>query len=386
MGPFRGVNVVLAVVACVVFLFAVTPADAQQAGGTIAIESPVSEDQYLAGGSVTLRTNAAGDVTAAGGRVLIDGEVGGDVNAAGGVVDLFGRVSDDARLAGGMLTVGAGLGGDLVAAGGSVSILRNAVISGRAWLGGGRVQFLGRVGRELKATAGEVVIDGIVGGDAHVTGGRVRVGAAARIAGDFYYRSPREASIDTGARIEGTVRRLPYTELAGPPIGLAIGFLVGLWLVGLIVTGVLLVVVFPSATAHLTATIQGVPGRCALVGFALLAAVPLGAFVCFAILVAMPLGFALSAIYFTALLAAYLTGALWLGERALSRIGGGRADRTWWRAAFLAITLIVLALIGWIPILGWIVVLATVVLGFGALGLQLYQLARSTAPARGNRQ
>jgi cytoskeletal protein CcmA (bactofilin family) len=367
---------VLAAVACAVLLFALGPADAQQAGGTVAIESSVTEDQYLAGGSVTFRAPAAGDVIAAGGRILVDGAIGGDVIAAGGVIDLFGRVLDDARIAGGMVTVGAGIDGDLVAAGGSVSVLRKAAIAGRAWLGGGRVHVLGRVGRELRVAAGEVVIDGIVEGDVQVIGERVRLGPAARIAGNFTYRSPRKAVIEAGARIGGTVRRLAYPEMMEPPIGWVIGVVVGLWLVGLIVTGVTLVAVFPSATARLTATIQDGPGQCALVGFALLAAVPLGASVCFAILIAWPLGLALMALYFLGLLAAYLTGALWLGERVLSWIGVGRVYWTWWRAAFLAIALTVLTLIGWIPILGWLIVLTILILGFGALGVAVHRLAR----------
>jgi len=353
-----------------------TSAVAQQAGATVSIDSSVTEDQYLAGGTVTIRTQATGDVTAAGGRILVDGQVGGDVNAAGGVIDLLGRVLDDARLAGGLITVGAKLGGDLVAAGGSVSLLPNSEVSGRAWLGGGRIEVLGRIGRELKAAGGKVVIDGIVDGDVHVIGRQVRIGSAAHIAGDFTYTSRRDAIIDAGARIDGAVKRLPPTKMAVPPVAVAIGIMGGLWLVGLIVMGIALVVIFPAATARLTETIQENSGRCALVGFALLAAVPLAALISFMMLIALPLGFALIALYLTALLAAYLTGALWLGERALSWLGGRRSGRTWWRAGFLAITLIILALIGWIPIVGWLVVLAIVVLGLGCLGVQLHRLAR----------
>ncbi|MDH3239055.1 MAG: hypothetical protein OEO83_00170 [Alphaproteobacteria bacterium] len=365
----------LAFAGTILLLAASSSAVAQQAGAAVSIDSPVAEDQYLAGGTVTVRTQVAGDVTAAGGKILVDGQVGGDVNAAGGAIDLFGRVLDDARLAGGMLTIGAKLGGDLVAAGGSVFVLRDSEVSGRAWLGGGRVEVLGRIGGELKATGGKVVINGIVNGDVHVIGRQVRIGSAARIAGDLTYTSRREAIIDAGARIDGAVKRLPPTKMAVPSAAVAIGIMGGLWLVGLIVMGMALVLVFPTATARLTETIQENSGRCALVGFALLAAVPLASLISFMMLIGVPLGLALLALYLTALLAAYLTGALWLAERVLSWLGGDRSHRTGQRAGFLAITLIVLMLIGWIPIVGWLVFLAILVLGLGGLSLRLHRLA-----------
>jgi cytoskeletal protein CcmA (bactofilin family) len=367
----------LTIVGCMLHAALGSSAVAQKAGATVSIDSPVAEDQYLAGGTVTIRTQAAGDVTAAGGKILVDGQVGGDVNAAGGAIDLLGRVLDDARLAGGVLTVGAKLGGDLVAAGGSISLLRNSEVSGRAWLGGGRIEVLGRIGRELRAAGGEVVIDGVVNGNVHVIGRQVRIGSAAQISGDFTYTSRHDAIIDAGARIDGTVKRLPPSKMAGPPVAVVFGLVGALWLVGLIAMGIALVVVFPVATARLTETIQENSGRCALVGFAIFAAVPLAALISFMTLIGVPLGLALVALYFTALLAAYLTGALWLGERALSWLGGGRSQRRWWRAGFLAITLILLALIGWVPIVGWLVILAIVVLGLGGLGLQLHRLARA---------
>ena len=59
-------------------------------------------------------------------------------------------------------------------------------------------------------------------------------------------------------------------------------------------------------------------------------------------------------------------------DRATEVQQGGEPDEL----VPLSLALIVLTLIGWIPILGWIVALGTVVLGFGALGLQLHRLAR----------
>lgn len=376
MGSIQNVMRVLTIAGSMLCGAMATAAVAQQAGPTVSIDSSVTEDQYLAGGNVTIRAQAAGDVTAAGGKILVDGQIGGDVTAAGGAIDLLGRVLDDARLAGGMLTIGAKVDGDLVAAGGSVSVLRDSMISGRAWLGGGRVEVLGRIGRELKAAGGEVLIDGVVDGDVHVVGRQIRIGPAARIAGNLTYTSRREALIDSGARIDGMVKRLPATKTMMPSFAVAAGVMGGLWLVGLIVTGTALVLIFPAATTRLTQTIQQNSGQCALVGFALLAAVPVAALISLMMLVAVPFGLALIALYLTALLAAYLTGALWLGERALSWLGGGRSGRRWWRAGFLTITLILLALIGWVPILGWLIVLAIVVLGLGGLGLQLHRLAR----------
>ena len=379
MKSFWRNSFLLCALACTAALLAIRPVPAQLAGGDVLLDSSAADDQYLAGGSVTLRADTAGDVIAAGGRILLDGRIDGDVNAAGGMIDLFGRVSDDARLAGGKLTVGAEVGGDLIAAGGSVAIQRDTVVTGRAWLTGGKLKINGDIGRDLQAKGGSVELNAKVAGDTTVIAERVRLGPEAQIAGKFTYRSPREAVIEQGAKITGDVEHLPYRGTmgfsdSGPAAAGAFG---GVWTLGLIVTGAVLVLLFPAGTARLTAILQETPGRAAWIGFALLAAVPLAALLCLLLVIAIPLGVALGALYPIALVAGYLTGALWLAERALARFAAAHAERTGWRAGSLAVALIVLAAVGWIPILGWLVFFAVLVLGLGAVALQVNRMAQT---------
>jgi len=361
MKTFPRNPLLLCALACTAALLVavLAPVPAQQVGGNVVLDTSAAEDQYLAGGSVTLRADAAGDVIAAGGRILLDGRIDGDVNAAGGMIDLFGRVADDARLAGGRLTVGAEVGGDLIVAGGSVALQRDTTVTGRAWLTGGKLEINGHIGGDLKATG-------------------VRIGPKAQIAGKFTYRSPREAVIEQGAKITGTVEHLPYRGPMGfsgsnPAAASAVG---GVWTLGLIVTGAVLVLMFPAGTAQLTANLRDTPGRAAWVGFALLAAVPVAALLCVVLIIAIPLGLALGALYPIALIAGYLTGALWLAEGGLGRFAAAHAERTGWRAGSLAIVLVALAAVGWVPILGWLVFFAILVLGLGALALQVNRMAQ----------
>jgi len=377
MKPFWLNSLLLCGIACTAALLVAVPAPAQQVGGNVVLDRSSTEDQYLAGGSVTMRADASGDVIAAGGRILLDGRIDGDVNAAGGMIDLFGRVADDARLAGGKLTVGAEVGGDLIAAGGSVALQRDTAVTGRAWLTGGKLEINGHIGGDLKATGGSVEINANVDGNTTVTAQRVRIGPGAQITGKFTYRSPGEAVIEQGAKIAGTVERLPYRGPMGLSDSAAAGAVGGVWTLGLIVTGAVLVFLFPAGTARLTANLQETPGRAAWVGFALLAAVPLAALLCLLLVIAIPLGVALGALYAIALVAGYITGALWLAERALERFSADRAQQTGWRAGSLAVALIALAAIGWIPILGWLVFLATLILGLGAVALQVNRMAQS---------
>ncbi len=381
MKTFPRNPLLLCALACTAALLVAVPAPvpAQQVGGNVVLDTSAAEDQYLAGGSVTLRADAAGDVIAAGGRILLDGRIDGDVNAAGGMIDLFGRVADDARLAGGRLTVGAEVGGDLIVAGGSVALQRDTTVTGRAWLTGGKLEINGHIGGDLKATGGRVELNASVDGNTTVTAERVRIGPKAQITGKFTYRSPREAVIEQGAKITGTVEHLPYRGPMGfsgsdPAAASAVG---GVWTLGLIVTGAVLVLMFPAGTAQLTANLRDTPGRAAWVGFALLAAVPVAALLCVVLIIAIPLGLALGALYPIALIAGYLTGALWLAEGGLGRFAAAHAERTGWRAGSLAIVLVALAAVGWVPILGWLVFFAILVLGLGALALQVNRMAQS---------
>jgi cytoskeletal protein CcmA (bactofilin family) len=278
------------------------PALAQQAGASVVVRGPVHENLYVAGGEVDVRAEADADVVAAGGRVVIDGAVGRDVLAGGGDVTVRGRIGDDVRVVGGMVTVVAPVAGELLAAGGRVRLAPETTVGGRAWLAGGDVEVRGHIGKSLRVAGGRISLDGQVDGDVELAGGDIEIRSGARISGRLTYRSPREAKIDPAAQITGGVAYVqPKIPRAVTRTTAIVVNVVGL--LGLIVTGAVLLLLFPGVCAESARTIATHPWKSLGLGLAVLVVTPVVVMILFFTVFGIGLGLMALAAYAVALLA-----------------------------------------------------------------------------------
>lgn len=366
-------------VLAVISMFVFTAALAQQAGESVILSSDVTEDSYLAGGTVHVRGKVAGDLIAAGGQVEIENEVSADVLAAGGSVALRAAVGDDVRLVGGDVNIGAAVGGDAIAAGGNILLAPTAAVSGRAWLAGGEVSVYGKVGKGLRAAGGRILIAGEVTGDTELAGRIIEIGPGAVITGNLRYRSPNEAIINSGAKITGTVVReeLPARSAgARAAAGIArVGFAAGLML-----TAIALYLLFPQASINAAGMINDAPWKSLGIGFAVLVATPFAIVLLFLTLVGTWLALAALALYLVLLLAGFLTGAICIADLGLRRFGSRRKKPTkGWRVLSIVAAFVLLAIVGFFPVLGALVCVAVLLFGLGGLTLHL---ARRYATAK----
>jgi cytoskeletal protein CcmA (bactofilin family) len=346
------------------------PAAAQQAGASVVVRGPVHDNLYAAGGEVDVRAEADADVVAAGGRMVIDGVVGRDVLAGGGDVTIRGRVGDDVRVAGGMVTVVAPIAGELLAAGGRIRLAPETVVAGRVWLAGGDVEVRGRIGKALRVAGGRIRLDGQVDGDVDLVGGEVKIGSGARISGRLTYRSRRQAQIDPGAQITGGIT---YIE---PKLARAVGRTASIvvtvaGLLWLMVTGAILLLLFPGVFARSARTIATNPWKSLGLGLAVLVVTPVVVMVLFFTVFGMALALIALAAYAVALLIGFLVAAVFLGDvggllRRRQPSAGGQILR-------LLGALIVLALARWIPVVGGFIVLLALLFGLGALALESHR-------------
>ncbi len=339
---------------------------AQEAGDSVIKRGTINEDIYLAGGSVDVQATVEGDVVAAGGSVSVAENVRGDAMIAGGNVMLRGRINDDVRAAGGTVTVDATIGDDALIAAGNLVIAPSTTIGGRAWLAGGDLEIGGRIGRELRAAGGHIVIAGEIRGDAEVVGERIEVRPTAVIHGSLRYMSAEEATIDPAAKIAGGIVRLSGKprEMAPAAAGVRLGVLVSL-----AVTGAVVILLFPVAAPAAAATIGAAPWKSLGLGLAVLAATPLLVLLLFVTLIGVWLALTLLALYLVALLLGHLTGVLWLAGWGLGKVRRARPLTTGWRILAFVLALIALALIGLVPVLGGLIALALLLAGLGALSL-----------------
>jgi len=62
----------------------------------------------------------------------------------------------------------------------------------------------------------------------------------------------------------------------------------------------------------------------------------------------------------------YLVGALFVGDFALGRIDAAKLGSTWWRALFMVLAIVVIALVDGVPVLGPIATGMLFLAGLGA--------------------
>jgi hypothetical protein len=340
------------------------------AGGTPAVTEPVGGDLFIAGGSMDVEAPVAGDVFAIGGRLRVSADIGQSLYALGGQVELRARAARNLRVAGGQVDV---------AAQGSVGGNVSAV--------GGQLRLRGPVLGHVLVAGGRVLIDAPVAGDVTATSGELVLGPAARIGGRLRYRSGDELRSDPAAVVAGGVERLtlPPRREGGDgrdwrdegPAGREPGHraaIAGLglaWTAGLMVLAGVLLVALPGLMTGVSRTLRGRIGPSLGLGFALVVCVPVAVLVLLLTVVGIPVALLALALYFAALPLAYVAGAIGLADAALARWQAARAGHRGWRFGAACAVLLGLALAGALPVVGWAVGLAVLLLGLGAIVLNL---------------
>ena len=345
-------GVVLAIVA-VLLLSTVTGVAAAQsvqgASSTIVVEEDetVSSVNALAG-SIVVRGTVTGDVSGAAGTVHVteDGRVAGSISGAAGDVRIDGVV-----------------GGDLSAGSGNVQVTETATIGGDVNIG-----------------AGYVRINGRIDGDVRVGAETILLGPNADIGGEFRYDAIQFTQ-DPAATIAGGV--VEDSNLRGN-IGT---FTLPSWvtwgysLLANIVLGVVLLTLFPAFSARLTGRVSDEPATTGGIGLLTLVGAPILLALIAITIIGIPLAVFGAIAFGLAIWVGIVYGQYAVGAWVLRR--AGRDDR--WLA--LVVGLVGFAILELIPVLGGLFAFGVLLLGLGALALELrdsFRTRRRAGPS--NRQ
>lgn len=359
------------ITALLISVFAAAPLHAQETGEAVRVQGNVTEDVYAAGGTVDVQAKAAGDVVVAGGRVAVSDSVGGDLMAAGGSVDVSAHVADDARVVGGDVTLNGTVGDDALIAGGNVTLAPNTTVGGRGWFAGGRIDMAGTVGKELKASGGRIVISGTVHGDVELVGDSISILDGAVIDGNLNYRSSKKAQIADGAQIGGGIHfeRIERPEMHIAAVAAGVGIVV---LLSLFVTGVVLYLMFSRFVRTALTTLRSEFWKCLGIGLALFAATPLVISALFMTVIGGLPALVVGALYLLLLLAGFLMGIFYVGQLSFGLSRRSDVSHTKRLLAFAA-ALVVVTLLGLVPLLGSLLLLVLLLLGMGALMVEMYR-------------
>jgi cytoskeletal protein CcmA (bactofilin family) len=376
----RGLATALAALACALAPAMPQAQEVQPAGSPA--EQRFGGDVFIGGGSVSVREAVKGDLFAGGGSIDVDAPVTGDAVMAGGKLRIGADIGRNIYAVGGNVNVLGKVGGNVRMAGGQVEIAPQAEVAGNVSVSGGNVQLRGTIKGHVQAAGGQLLIDGPIAGDVIATSGALTLGPGARIAGKLRYRSGQPLAQDPAAQVAGGIEKLlPSLGRSGDKARAEQGAReeherrwsgpVRAWTVGLMLLAALLLALLPGVSANVARTWRARAGVSLLAGFVLLVCVPVAVLLLVVSIVGIPVALALLASYLALLPVAYVATAIGAGDWALQRWQPQHGAKVLWRIGAACLALVVLALLGWVPVLGWVVAFLALLAGLGAVALQL---------------
>lgn len=375
----------LARLLAILLLFLPAQASAQE-GGRLTFGG----DQFTAGQSAQVDAAVARDVFAAGYDVAVRAPVGGDAHLAGFNVSQVSDVTGDVYAAGFTVSVTGKVGGDVTAMGNSVSVASPQSVAGNLRIVGQTVTVSSGVEGSALIAGQTATLGSAVKGDLSFVGENLAFGPGARVDGTVTIRAPRQIAVPASVAAADRVR---FEQLVAPDYASEAGktaehavrsvwpavWGVGLWWLMLFVIGVLVITLLPRLAQSLQSTGTTRPFRRIAAGLVMFAAViglvPVLVLTIFGIFL---VPFALVFVALACALA-YLTGTYLLGVRVARALVSVESNLK--RLGVLAVSIVVMGLLGMIPVLGWLSTLVLLCFGFGAItAVVMRRLAASDRP------
>ncbi|HCC22345.1 hypothetical protein A2480_03050 [Candidatus Uhrbacteria bacterium RIFOXYC2_FULL_47_19] len=348
---------------------------------SISVSQIIEENLYAAGGTLSMDGEVRGDAHLLGGNLTVTGPVSEDLTVAGGSLILLGPVGDDVRVAGGSITLGSSVGGELVVAGGQITTTPGLSVVGDTVIAGGSVVIKGVFAGDVTVYAGDVQVDGTIGGGLFTTAESVTLASGAVVKGDFAHEGPKEASVETGAVVDGEQTYTQRDFAAGVPdktdeliLWESFGKIFGaMFIFFVLVKYLACLLVSLLATWRLPHLSQAVVGRTLkhfgidlLTGLLISVVAP----IVLVLLYVTVVGWLVACIVMAVLALAVLVGGVYstvsfgaLVRRVFSK--GKKDFSADWKSSLLGTTLLTLVIL--IPIVGWLVGLLFFLASFGTV-------------------
>ena len=336
----------------------------------ISADEVLDDDLYLAGNSISVQGTVTGNLYAAGQTVTVSGNVSGNVVVFSQKAVVSGSVGEGVKAFGRSVIVTGDVSGDVIAAGNTVHLEREMSLGGDAVIVARRWAADGPVRGEILGAGRTVAISGPVNGDVRLAVSSLTIASTAHIGGNLMYVSAKEAVVQPGSRIDGSVSRrapkfrerlkeiFPFLIVAGITAKI-IGFIMA------VVAGLAVVLIFPKWVWSATDAIAGKPGACVGWGALVLFAAPVGILVAALTVAGISLAVISLCVYLIAVyLSQIVTGAL-IGRLIIGRKKTGESRGILFGAFVLGVFLI--RLFRFIPIFGFLVCVGAALFGLGAI-------------------
>jgi hypothetical protein len=349
--------------------FALASAAEMRAGEDVGVTGTFDQLLFAAGDDVRLAVTATDDVAVAGGNIIVDGSALAHLFLAGRDLAFQNSTASDVFAAAGDIDIISGeVSDDLVAAGGRIWLAGEARIGGDAVISGGRLRIAAPIGGELRAAGGSIELDSAVTGDVRLDGETIVIGPNARIEGSLTHRG-RNVSISPQAQVVGET-----TALTPPPKpDLRPLKILGVWfaasiLFGFFLMAVLVAALLPRLMNDAARAIRTKPVVVFALGLLLAIAAPFTIVALAITLLGLPLAFLAGAVFAAlwplAVIGAVYAAAMLVRARTHKAM---EAPSLGARALWAGLAMIVFVLLGLIPVIGFFLWLLAYLFGLGAV-------------------
>jgi anti-sigma factor RsiW len=375
--------VAVAVVMSALLLAVALPQQASAAdvrrGRTIVVPAGdvIHNDLVAAGPAVRIDGTVEGDVIAFTRNLTVTGHVTGDVIGFAGATLIDGTVDGNVRVISRSVMLQGEVGKNLSAIANSLDLSTKGNVGGGAIVLAADADLDGKIQHDLLGLIGRGDIEGLIGGEAWIRGGSLTVASTGEIRGPATFEGPQEPEVESGAKLASPFRTEIPQEIRRnrrTAARTAVRALVGY--VAAVAVGIFLLLVFPG---FFRAALQGVDGMGLPIGIGALALLS-GAFLLIVGLllafIGVGAGVAGAMAYAPILYVAQVFVGAWLGNRIMGAAAGdsGGALSGW--ISRIAVGLLILRVVEFIPVLGSFVWLAVLLWGTGAVLLGFYRMSR----------
>ncbi|WP_429925510.1 hypothetical protein ACQY1H_24060 (plasmid) [Agrobacterium vitis] len=332
-------------------------------------------DTYLSGFDAELASPGERDVFASGFTIGIDHKIDGNAHAAGADIDIQAPVTGDLEAAALAVRISAPVGRDVSALGASIKITGEAKIGGNARLVAKTLVLEAPVAGSVLAAAQDLRIAAAVSGDVRLVGRAITFAEGARIGGKLFYSAPNPIDIPTSVVSADRIHFEPLS-IGAPrasrdwmhvwPATSTILFTAVIIISGLVLIAGLLLSLLPKSSEALQREVIERPFRTMGIGVLglamLLGLLPL----CVVTLIGLPFVPIVLLAVMALWIGGYLLGVMGLSMRAYKAfrpLPTGLAPKL----LLVAVGLIIVTLLNFVPIIGCLLNLAIMFLGLGAI-------------------
>ena len=335
-----------------------------------------TDNSYILTGKSNISSNFEKDLFVVSGESNFDGIVHGDLFVIGGKVTVSGKVLGDLRVIGGEVTINGELENDLVVIGGKVDISPTANIKGQSLFVGGETNVNASTNNPVKIISAKTLLNNQTNSDLEVTTQDLILGSSAKINKGITYYAPKKAFESSGSIITGPVNFNPITPVQDISfVKRAVISFVSFWLILKFVTTLLIAFILAYVFRIFTKNVVDISlnsfGKSLALGLLAVLVIPIIIVLLLVSLVASPIGILILILFIALIIIIPAISGIMAG--ALIRKFFTKKEQYSIDFATVAIGVVALTFISFVPYLGDITKMLLNLVAIGASGRYIYK-------------